>query len=125
MGAGGFMKILTRILTLIYMAMLCYVSIQPGPVGKGADTVRQVVNNILHIPAYGLLVFLIIKSFPKFKHIYIASFLFAVAFGVFNEYLQSFVPGRYPSIMDVLLNGIGSLIVALFYAKRRRVDQRP
>lgn len=111
------MLILTRILTLIYMAILCYVSVQPGYAGKGADTVRQVVNNILHIPAYGLLVILAIKSFPKFKYIYIASFFFAVAFGIFNEYLQSFVPRRYPSIMDVLLNAVGSAAALLIYMK--------
>jgi len=92
------------------MAVLILVSIQPASKGHGSDMPRQIVNNILHIPAYGLLVFLAIKSFPKLKYIYIVSFLFAVAFGAFNEYLQSFIPGRYASVWDVLLNTAGASI---------------
>jgi VanZ family protein len=104
-------NLIYRAATIIYMAALIVVSIQPVLKGHGSDISRQIFNNMLHIPAYGLLTFLLIKSFSKVRYVYIASFLFAVAFGVFNEYLQSFVPGRYASGYDVLLNGLGSLIV--------------
>ncbi len=118
------MIILTRILTLIYIAILCFASMQPSSVGKGADIAKQVINNMLHVPAYGLLTYLTIKSFPKFKYIYIVSFLFVLTFGIFNEYLQSFVPGRYASGADVLLNGIGSLSVVLFCAEPCSITPR-
>jgi VanZ family protein len=41
-----------------------------------------------------------------------------VIFGVLNEYLQSFVPGRCALVSDAVLNGIGSLSVILLYGKR-------
>jgi len=102
-----------RIAAVVYMAALTLVSIQPILKGHGSDMPRQILNNMLHIPAYGLLTYLLIKSFSKLKYVYIVSFLFAVGFGVLNEYVQSFVPGRYTSGFDVLLNGIGSLIVVI------------
>jgi VanZ family protein len=106
------------------MAALTLVSIQPASKGHGHDILRQILNNMLHIPAYGLLTFLLIKSVPKFKYIYIFSFLFALAFGVLNEYLQSFAPGRYPSIMDVLLNvaGSGAVVVWIKITKPRNKE---
>jgi len=111
-----------RTATIVYMTAITVISIWPTSGGGGIESLGQLFNNLLHIPAYGLLALLLIKSAPKFKYVYIASFLFAVIFGIFNEYLQSFVPGRTASVSDALLNGIGSLSVVLLYSKRYKLS---
>jgi len=71
----------------------------------------QIFNNIMHIPAYAGLVFLVLCCFrSKSLKMYIISFIFAILLGAFFEYLQSFVPGRYASMSDVLLNAIGVVV---------------
>lgn len=102
-------KLLYILMTVCYMALLLFVSLSPLP---NADTTGQIIHNLLHIPAYGVLAYLIIHWFFIFAFkAYMISFLFSSGFGVLNEFLQSFVPGRTASSIDVLLNIIG---VALF-----------
>jgi VanZ family protein len=112
------------LITVAYMAILTMISIQPISKDIGCGMSRQILNNILHIPVYGLLTFLLIKSMvtvtegdchhaTNFKHVYLVSFLIAVSFGLVNEYLQSFVPSRSCSLSDALLNAAGSLIVVI------------
>ena len=96
-------------ITLLYMLMITYFSLRPGSQVYHGSIARQVVSNFLHIPAYGLLLYLILRSFLSTSSwAYIFSFVTSSLFGILNEYLQSFVPGRYPSVMDALLNVSGS-----------------
>lgn len=111
-----------RVFTLLYLVALTLVSIHPIAKGTDHDLSREIFNNFLHVPAYGLLTFLLIKSMPKLRYSYAVSFIFALTFGIFIEYLQSFVPGRCASVSDVLLNGTGSLSVILYFSKRSAVS---
>jgi|GEM_PF-1903764 len=69
------------------------------------------LQNLLHIPVYGLLAFLwrwCLNAHMEARRATILAFLIAVVFGVFQEWVQSLVPGRFGSVTDVVFNTIGA-----------------
>jgi VanZ family protein len=80
----------------------------------GVDSAtEQVLSNLAHIPAFTFLAFILLKTFNAngdrlFSHFWILSGLFL--FAISTELLQSFIPGRTSSFMDLGLNAIGILI---------------
>jgi VanZ family protein len=41
--------------------------------------------------------------------------IISLSFGLFDEVYQSFVPGRYSSLFDMILNASGIFIAAVIY----------
>jgi VanZ family protein len=77
------------------------------------------VQNLLHIPVYGVLACLWLSSFdrvgagmPK-KLLY--SIIITMAYGFLDEFHQTFIPGRYGSILDILFNLIGITCGTVFF----------
>ena len=69
------------------------------------------LQNLLHIPVYGLLAFLwrwCLNAYMEARRATILAFLITVVFGVFQEWVQSMVPGRFGSVTDVVFNTIGA-----------------
>lgn len=112
------------------MVAIFFVSSLPGAVGTAVDNPFQLVppalNNLLHIPAFGLLTLLWLRGVealgigPRARYFYAP--LITLLFGVFDEWHQLSVPGRYGSILDVGFNLVG-IIAALWlcsWAERRR-----
>jgi VanZ family protein len=80
---------------------------------------KPVIQNLLHVPMFALLAILflqVLDSFdvPGFWKFLIVAFA-AVAFGIFNELVQLWVPGRYAGLLDMGLNAIGVLLGILLY----------
>lgn len=110
------------LILLAYMGVLLLVSAIPGgtPHGGHDDTllgmIPPIVQNVLHIPAYGLLVLLWIRTLqtrgvaPRPR--LLGATLAAAGFGAAMEVVQAWVPGRFPSAGDFLLNLAGVLLVA-------------
>jgi VanZ family protein len=48
--------------------------------------------------------------------------LFCIIYGISDEFHQSFIPGRFPNIWDVLADGLGALRVVGWW--RRREGER-
>lgn len=70
------------------------------------------VKKSAHAIGYGLLALSYLHALPK-KNLFLA-WLLAVLYSATDEFHQSFVPGRNPSVIDVLVfDNIGA-IVALF-----------
>ena len=69
------------------------------------------LNNLLHIPAFALLTFLWFGAVAALGGRRPLRFLLppliAFGFGVFDEWHQLSVPGRFGSLTDVLLNAVG------------------
>jgi VanZ family protein len=117
------------IITIIYIALLAYFSLKsPGGHG-GSSAARQMFYNFMHIPAYAGLTFLILRCFGKNNlPVYMSSFIMVTLLSIFLEYLQSFVPGRFASMSDVLLNVVGAmggLSLYLLNTKRYLINWRP
>ena len=105
--------------TLLYMALLVYVSVMPADMTHHPTVTAEVTHNLCHVPAYGILFYLLLHCFANFgwKTKFYA-FLIASSFGTFNEFLQSFVPSRQASFSDMLLNATGAIITWLLINKR-------
>ena len=76
-------------------------------------------QNILHIPLYGVLAYLWLNSFNKHgtviaKNIFI-TLLITILYSILDEFHQTFVPGRYGSILDILFNIIGITCGTVFF----------
>lgn len=105
-------------LFLIYMS-----SIPDKSLWGGGSLIKEIISNLAHIPAYGLLTFLWLKAFDRtrnrnqfliFNALILTGLLF---FAVSDEIHQSFIPGRTASCMDLGLNIIGILLgLGLFSA---------
>jgi glycopeptide antibiotics resistance protein len=100
---------------LLLMGVIFILSSIPGKIDNG--TLRFVteldpqLQNLLHIPMYGLLQWLWLRAFAKAGKsgggTVLASIGITTAYGLFDEFHQLFVPGRYASLTDVLLNLVG------------------
>ncbi len=116
---------LSLIVPLLYMAALFGLSSVPGVIPEDAPVPYQIFNwvppavqNLLHIPVYAGLAFLwrwalaaLLRPVPAT----VAAFLITVAYGVLDEWHQSFVPGRFASLTDVLFNTIGACLGLLVF----------
>lgn len=83
----------------------------------------QFACNLAHAPVYGVLAFLWFKTFEDGVEpttvTYAATFLVSVACGAFDEWHQSFVPGRSSSIGDLMVDAAGiTCILVLIYVAR-------
>ena len=97
--------------------------------GNPNSQLKQIGYNLGHIPAYGLLTFFwikginpgIIKPFTR-VFLYVLVALFLVTFSLFDEWHQSFVPGRFPSALDVGLDFFAILTVSawMYLAENRK-----
>ncbi|OQY53059.1 MAG: hypothetical protein B6230_01360 [Desulfobacteraceae bacterium 4572_89] len=102
------------------------------PMDGGPDNIVFLTNldpniqNLLHIPLYGTLVFLWLRSFSGSgkitKQMIVYSLIITISYGCLDEIHQSFVRGRYGGIMDILLNILGTIsgIIFFFYLQERR-----
>lgn len=77
------------------------------------------LQNFLHIPVYGGLACL---WFWALRHWltttglkYLLAFILTLAYGLADEWHQTFVPGRYGSFTDISLNVIGAITALLIY----------
>lgn len=80
------------------------------PVSEGAWT----GDEIEHMLAYALLAFLFYRAMreTKYQHVGVAAtLLFCATFGLWNEFIQSSIAERSFSMMDMLWNIAGSLVV--------------
>ena len=114
---------------------MCGHSVQtrPGDVDPELDSLAGIIawtppalQNLLHIPMFGLLAWLWYRTLSAWNMRHKAALLFALilaaGFGLFDEWHQLHVPGRYASLTDITLNIIG-VILALWWVHRARRQQ--
>jgi len=95
-----------------------------GDTGHAIASVSPTIQNVLHIPVYGLLGLLWILTlrahrFPENRSVWIA-ILLSSAYGGLMEFYQIWIPGRFPSVMDFLFNVAGILLFVWVYQQFRR-----
>ena len=101
-----------RIALLIYMIVILGLSSLPG------DNIPKSwllsFDKLIHLVEYFILGALLMKSM---KNISTKMLIFVIPFGLFfgimDEYLQSFILGRFSSSLDVLADTIGVVIGSL------------
>ena len=123
---------LAWLITLGYVLVLAAVSLLPSGAGplSGWDTaISPGLQNLLHVPAYGVLVWLVSRAMGlrRLRHVALAAIACA-AFGSVLECAQAAVPGRFGSVEDTLLNLIGAAAavpIVLAARRRSRRGERP
>ena len=107
---------------IAYMAILFALSSRPdegdASLGRRILFASPTVQNLLHVPAYAILTWL---WFRALKHrgwaagpAVVTAAVVAVVYGGLDEIHQYFVPGRFASITDALLNAGGAAVVAVW-----------
>ena len=96
-------------LTFLYMILLVYLSVKGRPSGAHTSTIKEMMHNLGHIPAYAVLTYLLVWSFSIIERaVLIRAFLISFFYGVGMEILQSFTPYRTPSVKYALFNALGT-----------------
>jgi VanZ family protein len=115
-------------LPLLVMAALYWLSSLPGtplPDDPGLYAlvywVSPSLQNALHVPAYAVLAAAWYWALGIWLRASgaraLAAATVASVYGVFDEWHQSFVPGRYASLMDIALNVTG-VVLGIWLAAR-------
>lgn len=117
---------LFRGFVLAWMAFIFYLSAQPSlqmpPIMVGQD-------KVMHFITYGVLGFLAaravgpVRGLISWRRVALAA-MFALLYGVSDEFHQSFVPGRSPSVFDLLADGLGGWAGAWFARYLSTIPQR-
>ena len=117
---------------LILMAIIFVLSSIPGQLEseelKFLTDIDPQLQNMLHVPLFGTLQILWLQALTKrglsgWKNI-VTCLAISLAYGCFDELHQMFVPGRYASLVDLLLNVtgivIGTLVFMLWFANNNQ-----
>jgi hypothetical protein len=105
-------------LPVLYMGFITFLSHLPGDGDHGVlffgTTIDIHYGNLLHIPLYYVLGILwkvaltTVERLPRANSLHVI--LLTGGFGILDEFHQSFVPGRYPSVLDVGSNCLGAIL---------------
>lgn len=99
---------------LLYMAILYFVSSRPRPA-----TLDDTPDLLLHGGAYFIMALLAVRALarglwePASGRALIGGFAIALAYGVSDEWHQSWVPERVGSWADVAYDGAGALLAGV------------
>jgi len=114
-------KITGLIVSFAYMAALFMASSLPDKAGSKniLSDVPSLFQNFLHIPAFGVLTLLWIRILKTYRIRYRLAIMvgagIALLYGAGLEIYQATVPGRFPSMVDLLLNLVGIFLSVLIY----------
>lgn len=95
-----------------WAAVIFVLSSIPNPPGPQGSEWRSIVG---HLVEYSVLAFLAAKVLEIWRPgwgwpaVAACAWLFAVAYGITDEFHQSFVPRRHASVFDVMVDAIGAL----------------
>jgi len=125
--------LLYLLLTVSYMVGIYWLSSISGKVDPESPLLSGIIawtppalQNLLHVPLFGLLAWLWYRTFAAWHVHHVpaltAAFVLTTCFGVFDEWHQLHVPGRYASLTDIVLNTAGVLLVLwrVHHGNRRR-----
>jgi hypothetical protein len=118
------------VLTLGYMGGIYWLSSIPGEVDPESPLLAGIIawtppalQNLLHVPLFGLLTWLWYHTLSAWNRFHVVALtvalILAVGYGVFDEWHQLHVPGRYASFTDIALNCAGVALV-LWWIHRRK-----
>ena len=101
-----------RILLILYMALILTLSSLPAQALPKTWLLNW--DKLIHLIQYFILGVLAMKSLKKINiNSVILVIIFGLLFGSIDEFLQSFISGRFSSALDVLADTIGTAIGAL------------
>src|SRR5512143_60255 len=119
-------KIQNWIPAFLMMVLIFWFSAQPADELPNFNWADAIVKKSGHMVGYGLLAFTYWYALGMHKQKRWLAWVFVILYAMTDEYHQTFVRGRHPSIWDVLIfDNIGALIslwLTTLYIKRKRPD---
>lgn len=119
-------------LPLSYMVLIFATSSIPGDSPAFENRVilailKPTIQNVLHIPLFGILAMLWFSAFKQLSYreracITMSAFI-SIGYGLIDEVYQYFVPGRYMSLTDILLNTLGVFSAFGLYKLASRIKR--
>lgn len=100
-----------------------YFSLDDPEIYRIFQWVPATIQNFLHIPAYAVLAFAwrwCLSGWMSARSTAVTTFVICLSYGIFEEYYQSFIPGRYASLTDVVFDGIGALVGIVIFGILQR-----
>ena len=85
---------------------------------------QTIINKCGHMIGYGLLALAFWRMFEFEENRFWLAWLLAVLYALTDEYHQSFVPGRHPSLFDALFFDALGALIALWLASRLLKQKR-
>lgn len=70
-----------------------------------------IAHKIVHLAEYGVLAYLFHQALEYTTHRKLLAVFLTVLYAISDEYHQTFVPGRYGKITDVLIDSLGAIVV--------------
>jgi VanZ family protein len=114
-----------RFLPAILM-MLAIFLFSAGPAFHTQEQLLQmVINKGSHMIGYGLLALAFWRMFEFEEKRFWLAWLLAVLYALTDEYHQSFVAGRHPSLFDAFFYDALGALIALWLASRFLKTRRP
>lgn len=110
------------------MGLIFILSAQPTLPRAPEPWLDALVKKSGHAVAYGVLAWLYLRALQgdglASGGLRFLSLALAVAYAFTDEFHQAFVPGRHPSPVDILIDGMGAAL-AMALERRRTQDPAP
>jgi len=107
---------------LVWALVIFLFSSRPTGVVSTFDWQDFIIKKMAHVVEYGLFVLLLYRALRsagvKRRNAGLYSIFLAVLYGISDEFHQSFVPGRIPSVWDVLIFDHVGVLLGLWLANR-------
>ncbi|HLS91295.1 MAG TPA: VanZ family protein [Limnochordia bacterium] len=108
------------LLPIGYMGLLYYLSSIPG--GEIEEIGIRIPDYLLHAAAYAVLALLLHAALRRAwqappRTAWWIAWMVAVVYGVTDEYHQSFVPGRDPSLKDLVADALGAAMALSLWTR--------
>jgi VanZ family protein len=118
------------LLTVLYLAAIYALSAHPDFSIRQSHPLVLLASNLVHAPLFAVLAVLVFKTLggrpESGADRYLATFAITAMCALSDEWHQSFVPGRLPSVSDLLLDlaGITGALILLRWRPTWRADCR-
>jgi hypothetical protein len=116
----------TRWLPALFMMLLIFlISAQPSSHLPYFDWADKLVKKSGHTVGYAILALLYWRAFEFKDGKRWATWLLALLYAITDEFHQSFVPGRHPTISDVMIFDNFGVLISLWLVTQYRKQKRP
>jgi VanZ family protein len=97
-----------------WMALIFAFSSQSQLPSPNDPLLNFVLKKFAHFTVYAILAFLLWRALPRSRWAYAAAWALAVLYAISDEYHQSFVALRTPTVRDVVIDACGAATALLF-----------
>jgi hypothetical protein len=119
---------LSMVVPVLYMGLVLMGASIPAENGEEEHFLRflllpPTLQNLVHIPAYALLAFFwrwCLAAYARAGTAVVLALVLTIGFGVFQEFYQTMIPGRYGSWSDVLFDAIGAIAGLWVFSRLQR-----